>query len=52
MANNKAAVKDLISIELPVHIGFIMDGNGRWAGKRGLPRKLDIGKALRLLKAL
>ena len=39
MANNKAAVKDLISIELPVHIGFIMDGNGRWAGKRGLPRK-------------
>ena len=25
---------------LPVHIGFIMDGNGRWAVKRGLPRKL------------
>ena len=24
---------------LPKHIGVIMDGNGRWAKKRGLPRK-------------
>ncbi|MCX6827504.1 MAG: polyprenyl diphosphate synthase, partial [candidate division Zixibacteria bacterium] len=23
---------------LPVHIAIIMDGNGRWAAKRGLPR--------------
>lgn len=23
---------------LPQHIGVIMDGNGRWAKKRGLPR--------------
>ena len=23
---------------LPKHIGFIMDGNGRWAKNRGLPR--------------
>ena len=23
---------------LPVHIGCVMDGNGRWAAKRGLPR--------------
>ncbi len=26
-------------IFMPVHIGIIMDGNGRWAKKRGLPRK-------------
>ena len=25
-------------IQLPEHIGIIMDGNGRWAKKRGLPR--------------
>ncbi|MBQ0017101.1 MAG: di-trans,poly-cis-decaprenylcistransferase [Clostridiales bacterium] len=25
---------------LPNHIGFIIDGNGRWAKKRGLPRTL------------
>ncbi|MDO5123991.1 MAG: isoprenyl transferase [Eubacteriales bacterium] len=26
------------NIVLPQHIGIIMDGNGRWAKKRGLPR--------------
>lgn len=30
---------DTLSFEvLPKHIGIIMDGNGRWAKKRGLPR--------------
>jgi undecaprenyl diphosphate synthase len=23
---------------VPVHVGCVMDGNGRWAGQRGLPR--------------
>lgn len=27
------------NVEVPVHVGVIMDGNGRWAKKRGLPRK-------------
>lgn len=29
---------DLSQLKLPTHIGIIMDGNGRWAKKRGLPR--------------
>lgn len=29
-----------LSDNLPKHIGIIMDGNGRWATKRGLPRNL------------
>lgn len=28
----------LSDIVLPEHVGIIMDGNGRWAKKRGLPR--------------
>lgn len=35
---NKTA-PDKVSFEvLPNHLGIIMDGNGRWAKKRGLPR--------------
>ena len=30
--------KDIDMNNLPQHIGIIMDGNGRWAKKRGLPR--------------
>ena len=26
------------NIKIPTHVGFIMDGNGRWATQRGLPR--------------
>lgn len=29
---------DISSLALPEHLGIIMDGNGRWAKKRGLPR--------------
>lgn len=30
--------KKVLPEKLPQHIGIIMDGNGRWAKKRGLPR--------------
>ncbi len=29
---------DITGLRLPEHLGIIMDGNGRWAKKRGLPR--------------
>lgn len=30
---------DLTGLRVPVHVAIIMDGNGRWAKKRGLPRQ-------------
>ena len=35
---NKKQAGELDLSRLPKHIGIIMDGNGRWAKKRGLPR--------------
>lgn len=36
--NRKKTARDIDLNNLPRHIGIIMDGNGRWAKKRGLPR--------------
>ncbi|OQY39376.1 MAG: di-trans,poly-cis-decaprenylcistransferase [Spirochaetaceae bacterium 4572_7] len=42
------------STTLPVHVGFIMDGNGRWANNRGLARtkghKEGLETAKRIIK--
>ena len=32
--------EDLSKLYIPEHVGIIMDGNGRWAKKRGLPRSV------------
>ena len=34
----KKHAKQYDNTNLPMHIGIIMDGNGRWAKRRGLPR--------------
>ncbi len=38
MARQKKSL-DLTSYNVPAHVAIIMDGNGRWAKRRGLPRQ-------------
>lgn len=30
--------RDIENLVIPQHVALILDGNGRWAKKRGLPR--------------
>lgn len=42
--------KELLPEKLPVHVAVIMDGNGRWAKKRGLPRVKGHERGARTLR--
>ena len=45
--------KDKIDIKrLPEHIAIIMDGNGRWAKKRGLPRTMGHRAGVKTIKTI
>lgn len=41
-----------VELTLPEHIAFIMDGNGRWAKKRGLPRKFGHREGAKTFKKI
>ncbi|MEO1094137.1 MAG: isoprenyl transferase [Cyanobacteria bacterium J06638_28] len=43
---------DLNRDRLPQHVAFIMDGNGRWAQRQGLPRIAGHRQGARILKEL
>ena len=39
-------------LKIPNHVGIIMDGNGRWATKRGLPRSAGHKAGVETVKKL
>ncbi|NJN30217.1 MAG: isoprenyl transferase [Synechococcales cyanobacterium RM1_1_8] len=43
---------DLIAERMPQHVAVIMDGNGRWAKQRGLPRIMGHKRGVDTLKLL
>ena len=38
--------------KVPEHVAIIMDGNGRWATKKGLPRKYGHKRGVSVLKEI
>lgn len=44
--------KELDMSRIPKHVGIIMDGNGRWAKKRGLPRSAGHKRGADILEHL
>ena len=38
------------NLKIPAHVALILDGNGRWAKKRGLPRQLEHKKGCETLE--
>ncbi|MEL6777686.1 MAG: isoprenyl transferase [Cyanobacteria bacterium J06597_16] len=47
-----ALPQDLLPGRMPSHVAVIMDGNGRWAKRRGLPRVMGHRKGVDTLKKL
>jgi len=38
--------------KLPKHVAIIMDGNGRWATRKGLPRSFGHNQGVSVLKKI
>ena len=49
---NIALSKRIDMQKVPEHIAIIMDGNGRWATKKGLPRSFGHNKGVSVLKEI
>lgn len=46
------SIDDLILDQIPNHVAIIMDGNGRWAKKRGLPRMAGHREGMKTVKKI
>ena len=44
--------KDIDMTKLPIHIAFVMDGNGRWAKKRFLSKNMGHNEGAKILKRM
>ena len=49
--NNNLSMK-IDKQKVPEHVAIIMDGNGRWATKKGLPRTYGHKKGVSVLKEI
>lgn len=52
MFRKKGTGRQLDPSRLPLHVGIIMDGNGRWAKKRGLPRNAGHREGARTFRVI
>ena len=49
---NKIILDNLDKDRLPLHVAIIMDGNGRWARQRGLPRTMGHRSGVEALRGI
>ena len=48
--SNTGSNNDIVKGQIPKHIAIIMDGNGRWAKKRALPRSAGHHEGMKVVK--
>ena len=50
--NDRNLSNELDMERIPEHVAIIMDGNGRWATKKGLPRSFGHNQGVSVLKKI
>ena len=51
-SKNLVAKESILVNEIPEHVAIIMDGNGRWAKKRSLPRMAGHREGMKVVKKI
>ena len=50
--DNLDLINEIDKVRVPEHVAIIMDGNGRWATKKGLPRSSGHNEGVNVLKEI